>query len=282
MIKTIGAARAGLAMLGAVLAAAIMVLAPGEASAQETTLQKILRTKKFNVGYVLHTPTAIKDPNSGELSGFHIEASRWICEQIKVDCVFQEATWATFAAGLQSGKYDLSVAGTFATMARAMAVAFTEPLYYKGAGAIALKSSNIKSMDDLKKAGLRVSAIQGTSDHDWAVRNLPQAKLIISTAEAHVALLDVVAGRADVGLSDSMVTMEFARKYPQVRDIFAERPYLLFPVAWALRQADDDLLRLVNNAIRLMDLQGVFAAIEKKHNITVHMRPTPPFKRSWE
>ena len=252
------------------------------AFAQENALQKIVRTKKFNIGYVLHTPTAMKDPKTGELTGFHFDAARWMCDQMKVDCVFQEVTWATFVAGLQGGKYDLSVAGSFTTMARAMAVAFTDPVYYKGSGAVVPKASSIRTVADLKKPGLRVSVVQGTSDQDWATRNLPEAKLIISTAEAHVALLDVIAGRADVGLSDSMVTAEFAEKYPQVRDLFAERPYILFPVSWTVRPEDTELLRVVNNAIRLMDLQGVFGQIEKKYNITAHMRPTPAFKRSWE
>src|SRR5262245_16712488 len=118
------------------IAAVVLGLCLGSspASAQENTLQKIVRTKKFNIGYVLHTPSAMKDPRSGELTGFHFDAARWICDQMKVDCVFHEVTWATFVAGLQGGKYDLSVAGSFTTMARAMAVAFTDPIYYKGAG----------------------------------------------------------------------------------------------------------------------------------------------------
>jgi polar amino acid transport system substrate-binding protein len=254
---------------------------PAGAAAQETTLQKIIRTKKFNIGYVVSPPTSVKDPNTQELKGFHPDAVRWICDQLKVECVFHEVTWATFAAGLQAGKYDLSVAGTFTTMARSLAVAFTNPLYYKGEGAIALKTSEIKTVADLKKPGLRVTVVQGTSEHDWAQRNLPQAKLVVSTAEPHVALLDVIAGRSDVGLADSLVTAEFAERYPQARDVFAERPYLIFPVSWAVRPEDAHLLRVLNNAITLMELHGVFGDIERKYQLRFHLRPTPPFRQSW-
>jgi len=272
----------GTRVLSLLVVAGILLLAVGLGSPpeawSETTLQKIVRTKKFNMGYVLITPTAMKDPNSGELTGFHFDATRWICAQMKVECAYHEATWATFAAGLQAGKYDLSIAGTFATIPRAMAVAFVDPVYYKGWSAAALKSSNIKSMADLKKPGLRVAVIQGTSDHDWAVRNLPDAKLVVSTAEASVMLLDLIAGRADVGLTDSLVTALFVEKYPQVLDIFADRPYLINPVSWAVRMEDHDLLRFMNIAVAQANFHGVFAAIEGKYNIKgAHLRPTPPY-----
>jgi polar amino acid transport system substrate-binding protein len=269
-----GAARA----IMATLLVAVALGPTGGSAQQEGTLQKIVRTKKFNMGYTLQAPEAAKDPKTGELTGFHFGLARWICDQMKVECVFHEATWATFIAGLQSGQYDLSIAGSFATIPRAMAVAFTEPLYYKSSTVVAQKSSPIKSIADLNKPGVKVVVVQGTYDHTWAERNLPQAQLIVSSAEPNVALLDVVAGRADAALTDSGVARLMTEKYPQLRDVLGENPYTTHQVAWAVRYQDEDLLRFMNVAIQRAQAEGVILDLERKIGVTkTHWHPVLRF-----
>ncbi len=49
-----------------------------QAFAEETTLEKILRERKFNIGYVVLPPAVIKDPKTGALTGHFIEAANFI------------------------------------------------------------------------------------------------------------------------------------------------------------------------------------------------------------
>src|SRR3989304_964124 len=101
MFKRFGALRnATLLVLAIGVALGIGVAAASDAGAAGA-LDKILKEKVFNIGYIPSPPGAIKDPKTGELSGFYIEAIRYVTEVMGVKPVFHEAKWATFAAGVQ-------------------------------------------------------------------------------------------------------------------------------------------------------------------------------------
>src|SRR5204863_945317 len=131
-----------------------------------STLERIIETKTLNIGVIPGLST-IADPSGTDFTGYGPDAAKWICEQMDVKCVFQQTTWPTFAAGLQSGKFDLSLAETFTTIKRAMAVAFTRPVFYLGTGVVTLKSSKIRTLDDMNKPSVSISVGQGTSQQDW-------------------------------------------------------------------------------------------------------------------
>src|SRR4051812_49356949 len=102
---------------------ALMAWTVGAADAQ--TMDRILADKKVKIGFIPSPPSTIKDPKTGDLTGFYVDAVRLIFKQVNIEVQFVEATWANFAAGLTSGQFDLSIAGTFATVPRAAAVEFT-------------------------------------------------------------------------------------------------------------------------------------------------------------
>src|SRR5215470_2742070 len=112
----------------AALALAALVAGAGAANAQ--VMDRILSEKKVKIGFIPSPPGTIKDPKSGELSGFYVDSIRLVYKQVNVEPQFVETTWAAFAAGLASGQFDLSIAGTFATVPRAAAVEFTKPISY--------------------------------------------------------------------------------------------------------------------------------------------------------
>ena len=121
-------------LLGSMLAALVAPAIAQPASAQ--VMDRILKDKTVKIGYIPSPPAVIKDPASGEVKGFYVDGARYIFKTIGVEPVFVETTWANFAAGLQSGQFDFSIAGTFATVQRAAAVEFTKPIHYLGYSAI--------------------------------------------------------------------------------------------------------------------------------------------------
>ena len=104
--------------------------------AHAQVMDRILKDRKIKIGYIPSPPGTIKDPASGEIKGYYVDGVRYIFKTINVEPEFVETTWANFAAGLQSGQFDLSMAGTFATIQRAAAVEFTDPINYLGYSAI--------------------------------------------------------------------------------------------------------------------------------------------------
>ena len=241
------------------------------------TLQKLYKEGVLRVGYVVYPPTIIKDPETGELSGYFIDAVRFIAEVSNVRLEFVETTWATFMDGLQSDQFDLSIGATYRTIPRAMEVAFTKPIIYIGNGAIVRNDDGrFTTIEDFDREGIRIAVAQGEASHEYARTHLEKAELIVlSTADLSEPLTEVIAGRADVGLADSWTTFQFARKYPEVgTNLFADRPYNIMPVGWAVRQNDQEFLNFLNTSIDYLESTGKMREWEKKYN--ARQLPTRP------
>ncbi len=251
-------------------AVAVAVLASGlagAAEAQQGTLDKILKEKVFNIGYIPSPPGTIKDPKSGELSGFYIDTIRYVADQMKVKPVFHEAKWATFVAGLQSGQFDLSVAATFATIPRALAVDFSRPIHYLGYSAIVKKGdSRFKSLQDIDKPGIKVAVVQGAAGHEYAKQNFKNVQLVVlSTGDLTAPFVEVTAGRVDVGIEDAWATKRYAAKHPEVVDLFAENPYNVLPIAWAIRKGDTQMMNFVNTVVDYLLINGKLQQFANKY-----------------
>ena len=221
------------------------------APAARSTMAEVQRTKILRVGYVVFPPAVIKDPNSGEVSGLFVDAVRTLAERMNVMVRFQEAEWATFAAGLQNGQFDLSIAPTYRTIPRAQAVAFTRPVIFLGNGVIARRQdSRFSDPSDLNDSSVTIAVAQGSAVQAYAQANYPRARLnVLATSNLSLALAEVAAGRADAALADHMTTAAFASRNSNVQDLFANRPFELTGVGWAVRRDDLEWLQFVNTAL---------------------------------
>ncbi len=265
-----------------IFAASVLFLAcppPSGGVASPKTLQKIQQDGVLKVGYVVYPPTVIKDPNTTELSGHFVDAAKFLAKVMEVKVEFVEATWSTFVGGLQSGQFDLSIAATYRTIPRAMAVAFTRPIIYIGNGAIVRHGdTRFKSIKDFNKKGIKLAVAQGEASHEYAREHFPNAELtVLSTADLSQPLTEVLAGRADVGLADAWTTSQFAAVHPEAVDLFAGRPYDLTPAGWAVRQDDVVLLQFVNTALDYMESTGRMREWESNYD-THWVHP----KQEWE
>lgn len=236
--------------------------------ASVATLEKVQKEGTLHVTYVVYPPTVIKDPNTGELSGHFVDAIRFIADIMKVKLEFHEAQFGTFVAGLQNGQSDLSIAATYRTIPRAMAVAFTRPIIYIGNGAVVRKEDQrFSRVEDFNKEGLTLSMAQGEASHEFAREHLTQATLnVLSTADLSLPLAEVLVGRADVGLADAWTTSKFAAEHAEVSDLFAGSPYDLTPVGWAVRSDDLEWLQFLNTALDYCISTGRMAAWEAQYD----------------
>lgn len=254
-----------LTMVALVLASAALA-APTDGLAQ-STMESIRKNGVLKVGYVPYPPTVIKDSRTGKITGHFVDAVEFMASIMKVKVEYVEATWGTFVAGLQSGQFDLSIAATYRTIPRAMAVHFTRPIIYIGNGAIVKKGdTRFKTLEDFNAKGLKIAVAQGEASHEYAKAHFPNAQLIVlSTANLQQPLVEVSAGRADVGLADAWSTRRYAQSQSEVVDLFKEKPYDLTPIGWAVRQGDIDFLQFVNTALDYMDTTGRLIQWESKY-----------------
>ena len=235
--------------------------------AQESTFEKIKKAKTIKVGYIIYPPMVTKNPNTGKLNGHFIATIKDIADQAGWKLKFIETDWSGFAAGLNSRRFDLSIAPTFTTIPRLTKVSFTQPLIYAGNSAIVrANDKRFTQITDFNNKEVTLAVTQGEAGHEYALANLPEAKLIVHPgSNQSLAFQDVLAGRADAALGDAYITAQFVLKHKdKLTDLFADNPYNLTPVSWAIGYGDNDLLAFLNNAIAVLSIQGKLRQYEKE------------------
>jgi polar amino acid transport system substrate-binding protein len=235
---------------------------------KESTLDKVKKEGVLRVGYIPWPPTTIKDPTTGKLSGNFIDAIEYLTAIMNVKLEYVEVSWTTFAGGLQSGDFDLAITTTFATIPRAMNVSFTHPLFYFGSSAIVRKDDKrFATLEDIDKDSVVVAVTQGEAGHEYAQANFKHATLdVIDSPDLNLAFTEVSVGRADVALGDAWSTKKYVSEHPEVKDLFANNPYNVTPICWAVRYGDNEWLNFINTAIDYMDSTGMLVKWEQKHD----------------
>jgi len=237
---------------------------------QENTLQKVLRTGKLHAGYLVFSPTIIRDANTKKLSGFFIDMIEFIAKNLKVKVVYHETTLKDFAAGLNSGQYDLSICPTYRTISRATAVAFTKPIFYLGNGAVVRKEnlSKFNKETDFNQENIKIAVLQGQGIHEYAKVHFPKAQLlVVAGSDLTAPLMEVTVGRAHVGFCNYLDVERYAAQQPSVVNIYKDDPIEMIPLGWATRPMDLEWLNFINTAIDYMESTGRIAAWEKKYKI---------------
>src|SRR5690348_12165681 len=204
-----------LALVSALFLAAVFIALPQQ-KAQAQIMDRILKDKKIKVGYIPSPPGTIKDAATGEVKGYYVDGLRYIFKSINVEPELIETTWANYAAGLQSGQFDMSIAGTFATIQRAASVEFTRPIFYLGYSAIVKKGDiRFSTLSDFNKEGVKIAVILGGAAEEYAKEHFPKATLItLATGELTAPFVEVSAGRADIGIEDASQAHRYAAQQP--------------------------------------------------------------------
>jgi ABC-type amino acid transport substrate-binding protein len=251
-----------------VLVAALFVALQQQAQAQ--VMDRILKDQKIKVGYIPSPPGAMKDLKTDEVVGYYVDGLRYIFQSVHVEPELIETTWANYAAGLQSGQFDLSIAGTFATIQRAASVEFTRPIFYLGYSAVVKKGdTRFKTLADFNKEGVKIAVLLGGAAAEYVKEHFPKATMItLATGELTAPFVEVSAGRADVGIEDATQARRYAAQQPGVTDLFQDNPYNVLPIAWSVKRGNQDLLNFLNTSIEYMLFTGKWEQMSEKYGAT--------------
>lgn len=247
---------------------------------QADTFEQIKKQGVIHVGYIVFSPFVIQKPETRELSGVFVDAIREIATQMEVKVEFEEASWNTFIAGLQAKKFDVCIAPTFSTIGRAKSVAFTTPLLAAGNSAIVRSDeTRFKTIADLDQKGLVIAVTQGEQGHEYAKANFKNAEIkVFSGGDQNLTFSEVLSGRADAALGDFWAVAQFAAAQPKARDLFANNPYNITPVAWSVRYEDQSLRVFLNTALGCLDTAGKLDEINQKYHANF-LRPRTAWKQ---
>ena len=178
-------------------------LSVGAASAQttESYWQTVQKAGVLKCGAAVAPPYVIRDPATGEYSGFFADLCKEFAEVLKVKAEFVDTTWDNIVAGLQAGKWNLSLALN-RTPTRAIAIQFSTPaMEYQIS--LAYNKSNpkipadAKSVADIDKKDVTLAVMSGTAQ-DKAISAAVKNATVLRLPGNDETRLAVVSKRADM------------------------------------------------------------------------------------
>lgn len=190
--------------LGGLVAAALAtpLATPAAAQSPEEGWAGVQAAGKLRCGAAVFPPYVMRDPVTGEYSGFFADLCREFGEEVlNVPVEFVDSTWDNIVAGVQTGKWDLSLALN-RTPTRALAIAFSDPavpyeitlLYNKDNPKI---PADAKGLADLDKEDITIAVVSGTA-MDKSVSPLVKNAKVVRLPSSDEARLAVMSRRADV------------------------------------------------------------------------------------
>ena len=165
--------------------------------AQESTWEAINDRGSIRLGATQAPPWFFKDPQSGDWSGFGVSVGKQMADTLGVGLDIVEVTWGTAIAALQADQIDVMFV-LDATPQRALAVDFpVEPLLWYALAVLHDEDLDVESWEDLNKAEVTISVLQGTTIDTFVSARLPNANVLRFPTNSEVVAA-YQAGRADV------------------------------------------------------------------------------------
>jgi arginine/ornithine transport system substrate-binding protein len=246
--------------LAAIAAAATLLLGP-TAWAKDWT--------KVRIGTEgAYPPFNYMSPD-GQIVGFDVDIAMALCERMQVDCTLVQQDWDGMIPALLAKKYDAIVASMSITDERRQKVEFTKKYYQTPGRFVAKKGANF----DISKEGLagRKVGVQRATTHDSFLTDNFGDSEIVRYASQDEANLDLVSGRVDLLLADSVTLSESLLKTDQGKEFefvgpaYADPKWFGYGVGIALRKADTDLRDKFNEAIDAIRADGTWDKIAQKY-----------------
>jgi arginine/ornithine transport system substrate-binding protein len=246
----------------ALLAATGVVVLVGVAQAKEWT--------KVRIGVEGAYPPFSSVSPQGELQGFDIDIAKALCAEMKVECTLVQQDWDGIIPALLARKYDAIIASMSITEERKQKVDFTNKYYQTPARFVTRKGAGI----EISKEGLegKKVGVQRATIHDsFLTDNFGDTVEIVRYGTQDEANLDLVAGRVDLLLADSVALANGFLKTEEGADYeFVGPPYN--DPKWfgegagiAIRKGDTELKEMFNQAIDAIRANGTYDQIAQKY-----------------
>lgn len=213
-------------------------------------------------------PTAYLNIQTQKIEGIMPDVVQEIGKREGFQTSFDAIPFGSLIQSVVSGKIDLIVAGMTPTAKRAEVVDFSQTVFEMGEGILVndADKTNYRSVADLK--GMTVGAGAGT-DYADALAKLGYLKEVKLYDNAADMARDVALGRITAGFNDYPIlkAQEAAGSMHGTRVDDAYVPMKKFPIAFAVKKGNVELLAKINDALTKMKLDGSLNAIFKKWHL---------------
>ena len=230
-------------------------------------LADVLERGTLRVGVAFYAPTSIETPE-GDIKGVDIDVTAMFAESLGVDVEYVPVGWDVIAAGVQSGRYDMTVT-LVESEEREQVLDFSDPLYSVDQLFMVKSDSAFTTLEDINNAS--VTAVVGAGSYGETVvdKYLPNVTKRILTGITNVqTLAEVLTGRADVMVIETPFTTRRVRnRYgDEVRYIPDEsQPLQSDPVAYGIPDGDTEFAGVIDAFLADIRADGTIDALFDKY-----------------
>ncbi|WP_433479184.1 transporter substrate-binding domain-containing protein [Spirillospora sp. CA-142024] len=233
--------------------------APGGHS-QATLLDKVPRRGVLRVCTTGdYRPFTYRDPKTGAYTGIDIDMAKHLAASLGVKADFVTTTWTKLMDDFTAGKCDIGMGGISVTLARAQKAYFSEPYVVDGKAPIARCADKDKydSLVKIDQAGVRVIVNPGGTNEKFAKANIHKATLI-THPDNNTIFDEIVAGRADVMITDESETKYQAKLHPELCAINPDKPFTFAEKAYLLPRGDEEFQEYIDQWVNLATHDGTY------------------------
>jgi len=220
------------------------------------TLDEIAKRGELRIAVQTQgAPFSFVDRN-GKRTGSSIDLCNMIAKEMGVKVKYLNYDWDGLIPALLSKKADMLAADMTPTLKRAMKIAFADPYMYTGSVVFVKQNSPIKNLEDVKKSGINIAVLLGSTGENDAKKAFPEAKLKTYKGGGPLLINAVLAGHTDAGVNDGSAVRGQAASFPPNSVRILEGQLSISPLAFAVRYDSPDLRSWLNLFFLHVSLDG--------------------------
>ena len=206
----------------------------------------------------------------GTYWGFGIEVAKEIANYLGVKTDYVKTSWPTLTADVlaEPQTFDLAIGGITITDTRRETMSMSEGYLANGKTILcrASESDRYKSLADIDKPEVRVMVNPGGLNEKFANENLTHATIIVHQKNEEIPSL-IAEGEADVMITEITEAPYYVQTDTRLAAPLLNNPFTHGEIGVLMRKGQEDLMEMVNNAIRKMKSDGTLRRLHEKYGL---------------
>ena len=201
----------------------------------------------------------------GQFEGTDVDLAQSLAASMKAKARFVKTTWPTLLNDFTSGACDIAMGGISVTLDRQMRAAFSTSTMVDGKAPIVRCTDVAKygSLAAIDNPEVRAIVNPGGTNERFAKANLKHAQ--IRVYPDNVTIFDeIVAGRADVMITDASETLMQHKLHPALCPVPIDKPLQYSEKAYLLPRGDVAFKAYVDQWLHLAKATGEYDGVMDK------------------
>lgn len=246
-----------LAVIAGMLCSFAACSGKNEASAELKTVEEnklIMATNAYFPPYEYY--------DGSDIVGIDVEIAQAVADKLGLELEVVDVEFDSIIAGVQSGKYDMGMAGMTVTEDRLRAVNFATSYATGIQSIIVMEGSPIQTVDDLLSGDYIVGVQLGTTGDIYMTDDIGDEN-VDRYSKGNEAVLALTQGKVDAVVIDNQPALAFVEANEGL--VILDTAYVEEDYAMCISKSNEALLDAINEALAELTEEGVIAEIIEKY-----------------